>query len=59
MNAVQAVQKLQVYVIGTSPRSARSKDVKSSIAFLAFVSMDDLTFRQKEKKIRVTGTPAK
>ena len=57
------------YVIGTSPRSTRSKlrflsfcdqnpwkDVKSSIVFFEFVSMDDLTFRQKEKKIRVTGT---
>ena len=29
---------------------------KSSIVFFEFVSMDDLTFRQKEKKIRVTGT---
>ena len=70
MNAVQAVHKLYwYYVIGTSPRSARSKlrflsfcdqnpwkDVKSSIVFLKFVSMDDLTFRQKQKKIRVTGT---
>ena len=57
------------YVIGTSPRSARSKlrflsfsdqnpwkDVKSSIVFFEFVSIDDLTFRQKQKKIRVTGT---
>ena len=58
------------YVIGTSPRSARSKlrflsfcdqnpwkDVKSSIVFFfKFVSIDDLTFRQKQKKIRVTGT---
>ena len=57
------------YVIGTSPRSARSKlrflsfcdqnpwkDVKSSIVFFEFVSIDDSTFRQKQKKIRVTGT---
>ena len=57
------------HVIGTSPRSARSKlrflsfcdqnpwkDVKSSIVFFELVSMDELTFRQKQKKIRVTGT---
>ena len=57
------------YVIGTSPRSARSKlrflsfcdqnpwkDVKSSIVFFEFVSIDDLTFRRKQEKIRVTGT---
>ena len=48
------------YVIGTGPPSPRSKlsflsfcdqnpwkDIKSSIVFLEFVSMDDLTFRQK------------
>ena len=62
MNAVQAVHGY--YVIGTSPRSARSKlrvlsfcdqktwkDVKSSIVcFFEFVSTVDLTFRQKYKK---------
>ena len=54
---------MRIYVIGTSPRFARSKlrslpfcdqtpwkDTKSSIVFFEFVSMDDLTFRKKKKE---------
>ena len=69
MNAVQAVHKLlllrhryqssicavktQIFIFLLSKPMERRKNFN---CFFEFVSMDDLTFRQKQKKIMVTGT---
>ena len=69
MNAVQAVHKLlvlrhryqssvcsvitQIFIFLRSKPMERRKKFN---CFFEFVSIDDLTFRQKQKKIRVTGT---
>ena len=71
MNAAQAVHKLlvlrhryqssicsvetQIFIFFRSKPMERRKRF-NCFFFFEFVSMDDLTFREIEKKIRVTGT---